>query len=248
MRYSKWARLALLCAVFLAYDVESYPQALDQTAPLELHGDLAAQMVEGIHHYLDRATNSAAGSREKLWNRDYRSAERYNESVASNRDHLRRIIGAVDQRLPATDIRLAAANPEAVAIGSGTGYKIYGVRWPVFEGVDGEGLLLEPQAQPLARIVAVPDADWTPEMLAGIVPGVDASAQFARRLAENGCEVLVPVLIDRADTWSGIPGIRMTNQPHREWIYRMSYEGWPPYHRLRSAEGPRRRGLVHNTQ
>jgi hypothetical protein len=248
MRYSKWARLALLCAVFLAYDVESYPQALDQTAPLELHGDLAAQMVEGIHHYLDRATDSAAGSREKLWNRDYRSVERYNPSVAPNRDHLRRIIGAVDQRLPATDIRLAAANPEAVAIGSGTGYKIYGVRWPVFEGVDGEGLLLEPQAQSLARIVAVPDADWTPEMLAGIVPGVDGSAQFARRLAENGCEVLVPVLIDRADTWSGIPGIRMTNQPHREWIYRMSYEGWPPYHRLRSAEGPRRRGLVHNTQ
>jgi dienelactone hydrolase len=24
--------------------------------------------------------------------------------------------------------------------------------------------------------------------------------------------------------WSGIPGIKMTNQPHREWIYRMAYE------------------------
>lgn len=224
MRYSKSARLVLLGALFLAYDLDSYPQALDQTAPLELHGDLAAQMVEGIHHYLDRATNNAAGSREKFWNRDYRSVDRYNKSVAPNRDHLRRIIGAVDQRLTATDIRLAAANPEAVAIGSGAGYKIYAVRWPVFEGVDGEGLLLEPVSRPVARVVAVPDADWTPEMLAGIVPGVDASAQFARRLAENGCEVLVPVLIDRADTWSGIPGIRMTNQPHREWIYRMSYE------------------------
>jgi len=111
-----------------------------------------------------------------------------------------------------------------VAIGSGAGYKIYAVRWPVFEGVDGEGLLLEPVTQPVARIVAIPDADWTPEMLAGLAPGVDGSAQYARRLAENGCEVLVPLLIDRADTWSGIPGIRMTNQPHREWIYRMSYE------------------------
>jgi hypothetical protein len=36
--------------------------------------------------------------------------------------------------------------------------------------------------------------------------------------------VLVPVLIDRQDTWSGIPGIRMTNQPHREWIWRMAYQ------------------------
>ncbi len=224
MRYSKSARLLPLCAIFLAYDIDSYPQALNQTAPLELHGDLAAQMVEGIHHYLDRATNAAAQSRETFWNRDYRSVESYNQSVAPNRNHLRRIIGAVDQRLPAADIRFAAVNPEAVAIGAGAGYKVYAVRWPVFEGVDGEGLLLEPQTHPVGRIVAVPDADWTPEMLAGLVPGVDASAQFARRLAENGCEVLVPVLIDRADTWSGIPGIRMTNQPHREWIYRMSYE------------------------
>jgi dienelactone hydrolase len=61
-------------------------------------------------------------------------------------------------------------------------------------------------------------------MLAGLAPGLEPFAQFARRLAENGCQVLVPVLIDRADTWSGIPGIRMTNQPHREWIYRMAYQ------------------------
>ena len=61
-------------------------------------------------------------------------------------------------------------------------------------------------------------------MLAGLAPGVEPAAQFARRLAENGCQVLVPVLIDRADTWSGIAGIKMTNQPHREWIYRMAYE------------------------
>jgi len=224
MRFSKPAHFALLCAILLAFEFDSYAQALDRSAPLELHGDLAAQMVDGIHHYLDRATDAAAGSREKFWNRDFASVERYNLSVAANRDHLRRIIGATDQRLAASDIRLAAETPEAVAIGSGAGYKIYAARWPVFEGVDGEGLLLEPETQPVGRIVAIPDADWTPEMLAGLAPGVDAAAQFARHLAENGYEVVVPVLIDRADTWSGIPGVRMTNQPHREWIYRMSYE------------------------
>ena len=224
MQYSKSAGLVLLCALALACDVGSYPQSLSRTGPLELQGDLAAQMVEGIHHYLDQATDATVNSRDKFWNREYESAERYNQSIAPNRDHLRKMIGAVDQRLPVTGIRLDAANLEAPALGSGAGYRIYAVRWSVFEGVDGEGLLLEPVSRPVARVVAVPDADWTPEMLAGIVPGVDASAQFARRLAENGCEVLVPVLIDRADTWSGIPGIRMTNQPHREWIYRMAYE------------------------
>ena len=94
----------------------------------------------------------------------------------------------------------------------------------------------------MARIVAIPDADQSPEMLAGLAPGVQPAGQFARRLAENGCQVLVPVLINRQDTWSGITNIlpgpsisaapgsgtmttsRMTNQPHREWIYRMAYE------------------------
>src|SRR6185503_15927408 len=45
-----------------------------------------------------------------------------------------------------------------------------------------------------------------------------------RRLAENGCQVLIPALIDRRDTWSGNPEIRMTNQPHREFIYRMAFQ------------------------
>src|SRR5205823_6257785 len=50
-------------------------------------------------------------------------------------------------------------------------------------------------------------------------------AQFARRLAENGCQVVVPVLINRDDTCSGNPLLRrFTNQPHREWIYRQAYE------------------------
>ena len=109
-------------------------------------------------------------------------------------------------------------------VARGRGYRVFAVRWPVFDDVEAEGLLLEPDGAPKARMVAIPDADWSPEMLAGLAPGVDPAAQFARRLAENGCQVLIPVLIDRKDTWSGIPGMRMTNQTHREWIYRMAYE------------------------
>ena len=98
------------------------------------------------------------------------------------------------------------------------------MRWPVFQGVTAEGLLLQPKGAPVARVVALPDADWSPEMLVGLAPGVEPAAQFARRLAENGCQVVIPVLIDRHDTWSGIPEFRMTNQPHREFIYRMAFE------------------------
>jgi hypothetical protein len=99
------------------------------------------------------------------------------------------------------------------------------VRWPVLEGVYGEGLLLEPAGAVLARVVALPDADWSPEMLAGLAPGVPAEAQFARRLAENGCLVLIPTLINRDITWSGNEEHgKFTNQSHREYIYRMTFE------------------------
>jgi dienelactone hydrolase len=90
-------------------------------------------------------------------------------------------------------------------------------------GLHAEGLLLAPKGTPRARVVAIPDADWTPEMLTGLTTGVPESAQFARRLAENGCQVLVPLLINREDTYSGNPEIRMTNEPHREWVYRMAF-------------------------
>ena len=70
----------------------------------------------------------------------------------------------------------------------------------------------------------LPDADWTPEAFAGLAAGVDPRAQLPRRLAANGVQVVIPTLINRDDTWSGNPAIRFTNQPHREFIYRMAFE------------------------
>ncbi len=197
---------------------------LPGTAPLTAGGDLAARMVDGIHAFLDRETAAVAAGRQRFWKPDYRSPEAYQHSVAPNRERLRRIIGAVDARLPVTALELDATTARPAQLAAGAGYRVFSVRWGVFAGVNGEGLLLEPDPPPVARIVAVPDADWSPEMLAGLGPGLDPAAQFARRLAESGCQVLVPTLIDRKDTWSGIPGIRMTNQPHREFLYRMAFE------------------------
>jgi dienelactone hydrolase len=197
---------------------------LPGTAPLTMTGDLAAAMVNGIHHFLDRETAAAPQNRARFWRRDYTSPEAYAKSVAANRERLRTIIGAVDARARFDAVSLLSDTNAGSVIATGPGYRIHAVRWPVFDGVTMEGLMLEPEGAPVARVVAVPDADWSPEMLAGLTPGIPPGAQFARRLAENGCLVIIPTIIDRKDTWSGIPGIRMTNQPHREWIYRMAFE------------------------
>ena len=73
-------------------------------------------------------------------------------------------------------------------------------------------------------MVALPDADWTPEMFVGMVAGIKDHQPFAGRLAANGIQVIVPTLISRDDTYSGSPQVAYTNQPHREFIYRQAFE------------------------
>jgi dienelactone hydrolase len=187
---------------------------LPGTNPFTFEGDPALGMVDAIRAFLQRETAASAARRATLQGSD----------AGSRRERFRRLIGAVDVRLPFAALHLEATTAVPAEVARGKGYRVFAVRWPVFDDVEAEGLLLEPEGTPRARIVAIPDAGWSPEMLVGLSSGVDPAAQFARRLAESGCQVLVPVLIDRSDTWSGIPGVRMTNQTHREWIYRMAYE------------------------
>jgi dienelactone hydrolase len=199
--------------------------SLPETKPLSRDGDLAAQMVEGIDKYLMRELAASVEKRKQYWKPDFSSLEAYAKSVQPNRERLKKILGVVDERVSPVVMEYVGEGTPSPLVAETETYKVYSVRWPVLPGVDGEGLLLEPKGNAVAQVVALPDADWTPEMLVGLAPGVPKESQFARWLVENSCRVLVPVLIDRKDTWSGSPTFgRMTNQTHREFIYRMAYE------------------------
>ena len=200
---------------------------LHGTIPLTLDGDLASQMVEVLDSYVSRAVADSVEGRVGLWNRDYSSHDAYTESVEPNRARFRKRIGCLDPRLPIEELTYIATTKNAAQLTEDENYTVSRVRWQVFDEVEGEGLLLEPNDNvPIAaQVVALPDADWTPEMIAGITDDLPANAQFARRLAKAGCRVVVPLLINRDDTYSGNPTIgAMTNQPHREFIYRMAFE------------------------
>lgn len=221
----KLARCALALAVMLSLGASLHAQALPGTELLEGKEDLAAKMVAGIDKYLSRELEKVAGERKKNWKLDFSSPEAYVKSVNPKRERLKKIIGVVDKRLPVRGVEFTGTSAQPTLVAVAAEYKVYTVRWPVLPGVTGEGLLLEPKWAPLAHVVAIPDADWTPEMLAGLAPGLSPKAQFARTLAENGCRVVIPTLINREDTWSGNPIIgRMTNQTHREFVYRMAFE------------------------
>jgi len=214
-------RLALLCLLA----VPSFAQdVLPGTAPLNREGDLAARMVSGIDAWLMRATEASIARRAELWKPDFTSLDAYHKSVEPNRSRFRRIIGAGDARVAPEGFELIATLHEPATVAQGKTYQVMSVRWPVFENVWGEGLLLMPDKPTAGFVVAVGDADQTPEMVVGLAPGVPEALQFARRMVESGATVLVPAILDRADTFSGNPAIRMTNQTHREFVYRMAYE------------------------
>ena len=191
-------------------------------------GDLSAQMVAGIDRFLMRETEHSIEERPRLWQRDFSSPAAYDKSVQPNRERFLKHIGATDPRLSITALEYVSSTETPALVAETERFSVYAVRWPLFEGVFGEGLLLQPkpaQALPKWRVIALPDADQTPEMLTGLAPGLGPEAQWARRLAENGCQVIIPVLINRQDTWSGNAKLnRFTNQPHREWIYRQAFE------------------------
>jgi len=197
---------------------------LPGTAPLRTEGDLAEQMVDGIHLYLDRATADAPKKRAQYWNVDFSSRAAYVRSVEPNRRRLRRIIGAVDPRVPNAELELIATVERPARIASGGEYDVFAVRWQALPGVYGEGLLLQPRSRPVARVVSIPDADWTPETLAGLSPDADSRQAFAQRLVQQGCQVIIPTLVDRGIEWSRLDGHRRTNLSHREFLYRMSFE------------------------
>ncbi len=214
----------VLAAAFLSVSLTAgRGSRLPGTRPLRLDGDLSLQLVEAMDRFLLRQIAESPKSRERFWSWDYSSLRAYLESIGPNRDRFRRRIGAVDDRLPVRDLELVATLTSPSLVAENGRLRVYAVRWPVLEGVDAEGLLVEPAGKARAQVVVIPDADWTPEMLAGLNPQTPPRLQAARILGEAGCRVLVPALIDRKDTWSGNPRVRMSNQTHREFIYRQAY-------------------------
>ncbi len=187
-------------------------------------------IIDGVRRFYEKRIKTTKPERELYWDRDLSSPEAYNASVEPNRASFRSILGAIDEREPVSMEKIKK-------ISETDDYIIYEVRWPVLKEVlprpalqywpeldvprkiFGEGLMLVPKGTPKGYAIAVPDADQNPEDLTGLSLGTEENSQFARRLAENGFTVVVPVIIDRTTRWS-----RGTNRPSRSWIYSQAHE------------------------
>ncbi len=186
---SVFARL-LCAAVCLPLSVCA-AQRLPGTAPLTTDVDFASEIVAGADRFLLREIQSAAARRSRFWSRDRSSPAAWSKSMAENRRELAQILG-VRGELVAFDA------PQVISTVDQTGellsqrgdFVVLPVRWPVVGRLWGEGLLLTPPAERThADVVLIPDADETPESVAGT---------RGAALAAAGCRTLILRTVSRA--------------------------------------------------
>lgn len=216
---------------------------LPGTEPLAWNDPLDVLMRNGINSFLDNRIATSGIRRAHYWNRDQSDFKAYEKSVAPNRERLKQIIGAVDERAKSEMLGISTNEPLLVA--KMPGYAIYEVRWPTLKPiidltetalvkqtdwaklkgpvqVEGEGLLMVPKGKCHGYVIVLPDADQTPEQLVGLTTGVTTESQVARRLVENGFCVISPVLLSRGTQFS--KGIKSNQRTHRDWIYTPAFE------------------------
>jgi hypothetical protein len=226
---------------------------LPGTQALTTESDIASDLVDGVDRFLLKKLKTSVDDRVRHWARDFSSLPNYVTSVNDQRNQLKHILGIKDERVsfrqPMFSISVEESSPIYMKTET---FNAYRIQWPVIGDVVAEGLMLVPHlltvrntdlpiepefAQSyaeralsdssfaIAHVIAIPDADQTPEQLAGLAPGINATSQFARRLAESGCRVIIPDLVSRK--------VRRRQSPYggwgselsdREFLYRSAFE------------------------
>ena len=175
----------LAASLAVAVAANGATAVLPGTTPLSGETDLSAAMVAGLHRHLDALTQEVSARRAADWDRRANTPTRA-ELLQRTRSELARMIGAAGPRASNPRFELIATPEFDGRVAETTAFRVQAVRWPVFGGFHAEGLLLQPRGPARALVVALPDADQTPELITGVAPGLPAERQYARRLAESG--------------------------------------------------------------
>ena len=220
----KFQLLFLYSLIWITYSTNliNAQKFLPNTSDLDA-GDLGTKMVSGIGAWLDAKTLENQILRNEKFLSTAMKDSLDPKVLEQKKQTLKRILGIIDSPKITEDLDLLETFNKPALIYENKQYKIVKIRWQVVEGLHGEGLLIEPKAKPIAQIVAIPPPDITPESFCGLTN--DKLIPMGKMLADLGCRVIVPTLIDRKQGFSNNLDIsRKTNIPRREFIYRMAYE------------------------
>ena len=132
-----WSVLGILAGVGAG---AAKAEVLPGTQALTWEGDIASRMVAAVDSFLLGQIEKSEERRGWHWHRDFSSAEGYARSIEPNRKALARMIGVRDARIAFGALELVATTAQPALVGRGEGYEVFAVRWPVLEGVWGEGI------------------------------------------------------------------------------------------------------------
>ncbi|MDB4747724.1 hypothetical protein OAF95_05560 [Akkermansiaceae bacterium] len=189
------SRSFCLLIVLLGYNYTCSAEPLAGTQPLDWEGDVASRLIDSADAFLLKKIEETIT---------------IHELAQPERAELARILGMVDERVAAPlDLEVLGK------IAEGDDFVVHEIRWQAFGDVCGEGLWLAPPNAKESMIV-IPDADQTPEEIAGFDDKVSMDYQTAREYAADGINVFVPVLINR-----DLGPHKISN---REYLYRPAFE------------------------
>lgn len=200
------------------------PATLPGTQPLELSEPLDVVMVDGIDRFCLQEIEKSVERRQQHWKRDYSSAEAYAKSIEPNRERLRRYLGVVDERVKPTN---AGYVRPSIRLDFGENVVVHSTRWRVLPGVTAAALRIFGFHEDVKRrrhhVLLLPDSSW--QTAAGEAAGEPARTLWiAGRLVREGYSVSILMTLGRDTTFSGNPDVAMTNQSHREWVYRPAFQ------------------------
>lgn len=195
---------------------------LPGTAELTETDELIDRILGGTNRFLDRQLSAAGNRRLQRWTRLMRSPELQRiAQLADLRSRLQYIIGADDARVPDSEPRIVTPLDRSSALAriQGTA-RIREICWPVLPGYIAEGLVVEPDSEPIqATVILFADAQTRIEVLAGMIPSEDSASGLALQLAAAGCRVILPQPITRTVEPRG----GRAELTDREYVYRCTF-------------------------
>ena len=204
------AVISLLLAAGLA---PAAAAPLPGTQELTAHGDLAAQMVDGMHRFFEGHTAAAARERAARFTPEAGGPAGWRAQRQPKPAELRERLGLEPA---AADTRLEPGKPA----GDLGGRAVVSVEWPVLRGLRAEGLFIAGDDR---CVLVLPGCGTTPEQSFGLAPGLPPERQWANRLAADGATVLAMSMVDRR-TGAASPDGRSFRYSQREVLWRAAFE------------------------
>ncbi len=195
--------------------------------PLTWEGDIASRLVSDVDEFLLEQIDQTRSLRRSHWTKGMIGDDASNRAWLENAREVLKVVLGIKKSAP-IDVQIypwVTAESNAVILEDDL-LRARVVRWPVLEGMHGEGLLIEPVSGAVTGTVIVsPDTEQNPEDWLGLGDGVSRESWWVRRYVQAGARVVIPDWISRAvqrrQSPSGGWGADLT---HREYLYRPAFE------------------------